>query len=490
MILWIDGHHFHYEMENLCRVFFPEEQIKTVRADERGEPHVRTTLRGEPDGGCTVSCAALLEGAACSAQETLAAQEAQEAGACERRMAAVLFDVLSRATGYTPQWGILTGVRPSKLMNRLIDQSGETGAQAYFQNQLLVSPAKTALAFDVARAEKRIMNTSRPESCSLYLSIPFCPTRCSYCSFVSHSITATKAKKLLPRYVELLCEELRITGRILSELGLRLETVYYGGGTPTTLEAAELLRLHEALEAHFDLSCVHEYTVEAGRPDTVTKQRLEALRRMGATRISINPQTFSDEVLAEIGRSHTAQCAADAFRLARSHGFSNINMDLIAGLPKDSPERFRNTLERTLALDPEGVTVHTLALKRSSSLVTQQKRAGDAALTGDMLACAQQLLTAAGYFPYYMYRQSRCLGNLENVGWCKPGCEGLYNIFMMEECHTVLAAGAGAVTKLKAPHEEKIERIFNYKYPYEYIERFETLMQRKERIKHFYAAYK
>jgi oxygen-independent coproporphyrinogen-3 oxidase len=405
-------------------------------------------------------------------------------------MAVTLFDTLSRATGYRPQWGILTGVRPSKLMNRLIAQYGADGARKYFQKRLLVSPDKTALAFHVAHAEKRVMDTSRPESFSLYISIPFCPTRCSYCSFVSHSIAASKAKKLLPRYVELLCEELALTGRIASELGLRLETVYYGGGTPTTLDAEELLRLHAAVKEHFDLSTVREYTVEAGRPDTVTRERLEALKCMGATRISINPQTFSDEVLAEIGRSHTAQCAEAAFLLARAHGFSNINMDLIAGLPKDTPESFQTTLEKTLALDPESVTVHTLALKRSSTLVTRQQRSGDASLTGDMLARAQAALTTAGHFPYYMYRQSRCLGNLENVGWCRPGHEGLYNIFMMEECHTVLAAGAGAVTKLKAPHGEMIERIFNFKYPYEYNERFETLMQRKERIKQFYASYK
>lgn len=489
MILYIDGHDFHYEMENLCRVFFPEEQIRTVRSDEMGEPHVTTSLR-ETSGGCIVSCEVRLDGARFASEDIVPFQQAREGGECERRMAVALFDTLSRATGYRPQWGILTGVRPSKLMNRLIAQYGADGAREYFQKRLLVSPDKTALAFHVAHAEKRVMDTSRPESFSLYISIPFCPTRCSYCSFVSHSIAASKAKKLLPRYVELLCEELALTGRIASELGLRLETVYYGGGTPTTLDAEELLRLHAAVKEHFDLSTVREYTVEAGRPDTVTRERLEALKCMGATRISINPQTFSDEVLAEIGRSHTAQCAEDAFLLARAHGFSNINMDLIAGLPKDTPESFQTTLEKTLALDPESVTVHTLALKRSSTLVTRQQRSGDASLTGDMLARAQAALTTAGHFPYYMYRQSRCLGNLENVGWCRPGHEGLYNIFMMEECHTVLAAGAGAVTKLKAPHGEMIERIFNFKYPYEYNERFETLMQRKERIKQFYASYK
>lgn len=489
MILWVDGHDFHYEMENLCRVFFPYEQIKTVREDEAGEPHVTTSMRKAQEG-YDVSCEVLLAGNRMTAHEFVTFQQALEDGECERRMAVVLFDVLSRATGYRPQWGILTGVRPSKLMHRLIAQYGEDGAQDYFRSRLLVSGDKTKLAFHVACAEQRIIASSRPDSCSLYLSIPFCPTRCSYCSFVSHSITASKAKKLLPRYVELLCCELELTGRILSELGLRLETVYYGGGTPTTLEAEALLRIHAALEKHFDLSTVREYTVEAGRPDTVTPERLEALRRMGATRISINPQTFQDEVLAEIGRSHTAQCAVDAFRLARAHGFSNINMDLIAGLPKDTLEGFRRTLQTTLELDPESVTVHTLALKRSSTLVTHRQAVGDASLTGEMLTGAQQALTQAGHFPYYMYRQSRCLGNLENVGWCKPGHEGLYNIFMMEECHTVLAAGAGAVTKLRAPHGDQIERIFNYKYPYEYNERFDVLMERKARIKEFYTSYK
>ena len=229
--------------------------------------------------------------------------------------------------------------------------------------------------------------------------------------------------------MELLCEELAITGRIASELGLRLETVYYGGGTPTTLAAEDLMRLHAAVEENFDLSTMREYTVEAGRPDTVTQERLEALKRMGVTRISINPQTFNDEVLQEIGRSHTAQCAQEAFLLARAHGFSNINMDLIAGLPKDTPASFCQTLDRTLSLDPESVTVHTLALKRSSTLVTNQQRAGDASLTGDMLASAQAALTAAGHFPYYMYRQSRCLGNLENVGWCKNGARRALQYF-------------------------------------------------------------
>lgn len=334
------------------------------------------------------------------------------------------------------------------------------------------------------------MDTSRPESFSLYLSIPFCPTRCSYCSFVSHSITASKAQKLLPRYVELLCEELAITGRIASELGLRLETVYYGGGTPTTLAAEDLMRLHAAVEENFDLSTMREYTVEAGRPDTVTQERLEALKRMGVTRISINPQTFNDEVLQEIGRSHTAQCAQEAFLLARAHGFSNINMDLIAGLPKDTPPSFCQTLDRTLSLDPESVTVHTLALKRSSTLVTNQQRAGDASLTGGYACQRAGGSHGGGAFPILYVPAEQVPRQSWKMSLVQKGARRALQYFYEEECHIVLAAGAGAVTKLKAPHGDRIERIFNYKYPYEYNERFEQLMQRKERIKQFYASYK
>ena len=379
--------------------------------------------------------------------------------------------------------------RPVKIPTKaMLAGAGPAQAERLLRDTYRVTEGRRRLAMDCAGASLAALRSLAPGEVSLYVGIPFCPTRCAYCSFVSADVG--RALKLIDPFLDALCRELAATGAMLADAGLRVRTVYFGGGTPTTLSAPQLDRLMGELADHIDLSGCTEYTVEAGRPDTVTQERLEALKRMGVTRISINPQTFNDEVLQEIGRSHTAQCAQEAFLLARAHGFSNINMDLIAGLPKDTPASFCQTLDRTLSLDPESVTVHTLALKRSSTLVTNQQRAGDASLTGDMLASAQAALTAAGHFPYYMYRQSRCLGNLENVGWCKKGHEGLYNIFMMEECHTVLAAGAGAVTKLKAPHGDRIERIFNYKYPYEYNERFEQLMQRKERIKQFYASYK
>ena len=259
-----------------------------------------------------------------------------------------------------------------------------------------------------------------------------------------------------------------------------------GGGTPTALDADSLKTVTDAIRESFDLSTCREYTIESGRPDSITREKLEVIKNCGAQRISINPQTFNDDVLKEIGRRHSAQMTKDSMRLARECGFDNINMDIIAGLPTDTLESFENTVDTVLSFSPENVTVHTLALKRSSTLVTEDKERGDGETANRMLTLASEKLTENGYEPYYMYRQSKCLGNLENVGWAKKGYECLYNVFMMEECHTVLAVGAGAVTKLKNPDANEIERIFNYKYPYEYINGFEEIEKRKDRILSFY----
>ena len=261
---------------------------------------------------------------------------------------------------------------------------------------------------------------------------------------------------------------------------------YIGGGTPTSFTADQLKMITDAVRESIDLSKVQEYTVEAGRPDTITREKLQVLFDAGVTRISVNPQTFNDEVLSNIGRKHTVADFYEAFRTAREIGFDNINMDLIAGLPGDTAESFADSLRQAIALDPENLTVHTLALKRSSELVTEKEWHKAALETVQMLDTASELLTKAGYKPYYMYRQSKCIGNLENVGWCKPGRECIYNVFMMEEIHTVLAAGGGAVTKLKDPYSTKIERIFNFKYPYEYVSRFDELLARKSRVASFY----
>lgn len=470
------NHKFHYEMENLLRVFFPEKITVTNEVPE-GEDYVLTELTDCIKVSAVIGKEML--------EDTYVYNETDSAET-ERLMAITMFNLLSEYTGYTPPWGILTGVRPAKLMTNLIKEMGEEEAVIYFSEKLLVSEEKTKLALLVSKAENPIISSaSAPDSYSLYISIPFCPTRCSYCSFISHSNES--AKKLIPEYVEKLCEELKVTGDIAKELKLRLESVYIGGGTPTVLSASQLKKITDCVSDNFDLSAIREYTIEAGRPDSVTADKFDVIKESGCTRISINPQTFNDDVLREIGRQHSAQMTVDAFNLAREKDFGNINMDLIAGLPMDTLESFENTLSKTIAFSPENITVHTLSLKRSSNIVTENRRTNSGELASEMLELCQKRLTEAGYVPYYMYRQSKCLGNLENVGWAKKGYEGLYNVYMMEECHTVLSVGAGAVIKLKKPKSNEIERIFNYKYPYEYISGFEEILKRKEYIYGFYS---
>lgn len=477
---------YHYEMENLIRVFLPD--VKIVRAEDTADEgdYCLLTLEGNK-----ISIRLSLEGRTYDSQGVFCldcrAFNESEDSYFERKMAVMLYDMLREITGYTPPWGILTGVRPAKLMTKLIASQGQEKAVDYFINELKVSQDKTNLALMVSKNETPIIEGSKADSYSLYVSVPFCPTRCSYCSFISHSNES--AKKLIPEYVEKLCNEIAETAKIAKDLNLRLESVYIGGGTPTVLTASQLKRVTDTLSENFDLSDISEYTIEAGRPDSIDSDKLDVIKNCGCTRISINPQTFSDSVLKEIGRNHTSAETVEAFAMAREKGFGNINTDLIAGLPTDTLESFEKTLDKAVALEPENITVHTLALKRSSTIVTEGKKTNSPTLTSDMLRLVQQKLTKAGYEPYYMYRQSKSLGNLENVGWAKKGFEGLYNIYMMEECHTILSVGAGAVIKLKAPHGNEIERIYNYKYPYEYIGNFQEILNRKQYIPEFYSKF-
>ncbi len=486
MILYCIGHRFHYEMENLIRLFLPDEKI-TVQRELWGDPIAPFVLTLISGGSLSVK----LDTGNGAREKTLPQKPDCPSAETERFLATALFGLLCEQFNYRPPWGILTGVRPSKLMTALKNERGADGALRYFTEGFGVSPQRSALAFEVASAEEKIVALSKPTSFSLYISIPFCPTRCSYCSFVSHSVTSAALKKSMPTYVELLCEELILIGKLAREAGLTPESVYWGGGTPTTLEPSQLESIFTAVGESVDLSCVREYTVEAGRPDTVTEERLSVLKAHGVTRISINPQSFSDEVLNAIGRRHTAAQTMCAFTLARSYGFDNINADLIAALPGDTPEGFENSVKTAVEMGFESITVHTLARKRSSALVTGGQGISQTALaTEDMLGRANVLLRGAGYAPYYMYRQSKSVGNFENVGWARKNKECLYNVFMMEECHSVFSAGAGAVTKLKEPRGPYIERLNNFKYPYEYISRFAEILERKNRITSFYETYR
>lgn len=488
MKLCLINHSYKYELEKLIRIFLPFEKIEFCEREEREDRTCITSLlKGENE--TRLSAELLIDNKSFEFSESLSNENLDYGNECERLLAVALYNCFVSASGYVPEWGILTGVRPAKLFSKLMAADGVSSAEKWFKNGLMVSENKISLCRETVESERRITALSAPDSFSLYISIPFCPTRCAYCSFVSHSVE--QAKGLIPDYVRLLKEELRLTAQIAERLNLRLETIYIGGGTPTSLTAGQIGEIMTAVKSLFDLSSLREYTVEAGRPDTVTKEKLDTIKSLGATRISINPQTMNDGVLRAIGRRHTAEETEKAFLLARECGFCNINTDLIAGLHGDTFDSFKETVNRVLALNPESVTVHSLSMKRSSALnvnglFPEAEMGGEAA---KMVNFARETLTGNGIFPYYMYRQSKTVGNLENVGYAKRGKECLYNVFTMDETHTVLACGASAVTKLREPNGPYIERIFNYKYPYEYISRFDELAERKDGVLRFYEKY-
>lgn len=477
MNLYVKNHNFHFELENLTRLFFPNEKITVIRDfSEPQPPYIYTEVSDK----ITIS----VNIGSFNKSETVVKKLTDDDN--ELVSAQLLYKLLCDFTGLTQPWGILTGVRPVKLLRRLAEESNEEQAVKKFEKDFFVSNEKIALSRETEHNERKILELSKPESFSFYVGIPFCPSRCSYCSFVMASIE--RAEKLIEPYTKLLCEEIKQTAEIANKLGLRLETVYFGGGTPTTLSAEQLDTVLGTVNNSFDMSTCREFTVEAGRPDTIDIAKLFALKENKVDRISINPQTVNDEVLKTIGRKHTAQQFFDAFELARKCGFDNINTDLIAGLPTDTPESFKNSLDSIVRLNAECITVHTLCMKRASRLTTEGvtldlQQARDAR---EMLAYTQNILGQNEYIPYYMYRQSRMVGNLENVGWSKKGFESLYNVYVMDETHTILACGSGGVTKLKRNNPDYLERIFNFKYPYEYIDRFDELIQRKSGIMQFY----
>ncbi len=489
MILAIINNKFNYELEKLCRIYLPFEKIEITDREKNEDNEAVAKL--EICGESTILYSSLnLDGKSCCHSQKVQNDIDNYDDTCERVLATQLLYCFYDITKYMPPWGILTGVRPAKLYSRLCTSDGVSGAEEYFEKQLLVSKNKISLCRQTREKEEQIISLSSPRSYSLYISIPFCPSRCTYCSFVSHSVE--QAKKIIPQYVELLCKELELTAKTAAYNGLKLETIYIGGGTPTTLTAEQLKAVLKTVFAFFDTSHLREFTVEAGRPDTITREKLKVLKEAGVTRISINPQTMNDSVLAAIGRRHTAKETKDAFYLAREIGFDNINMDLIAGLPSDNFESFQHTLDEIVTLSPESVTVHSLSMKRASTLSTGGIRP-DITVgveAAKMVDCAQKTLAENKILPYYMYRQSKTVGNLENVGYALTGKECLYNIYIMDETHSILGCGASAVTKLKQPNGNYIERVFNYKYPYEYITRFEELAQRKTRITQFYETYR
>ena len=488
MTVFCEGADFTYELSGVAMLFFRGEKVIPAKEGEEPEENFILSEANIRPGRASLSLTVERDGRSTEASEIIPLTEGEDPEKqCELYLSRMLYRLLAPLTGIAPKWGVLTGIRPVKLVQRWMDQGLTAGEiRERLREDYLVSDEKIDLALATQKKEHAILSRNTPDSFSLYISIPFCPSRCLYCSFVSHSIE--KTWKLMPDYIDCLCREIAHTAEVARACGLKLRTVYFGGGTPTSITAEQLKTLTDCVAEHFDLSDIWEYTIEAGRPDTITREKLAVIKEAGVTRISINPQTFNDEVLRFVGRKHPAQAVVDCYQMARELGFDNINMDLIAGLPTDTLPSFEQTVEKLLELRPENITVHTLSVKRSADLAGERR--GDlSALTGDvteMVDYAQRRLGESGFEPYYLYRQRNILDNLENTGYCIPGKEGLYNVYIMDETHTILACGAGAVSKLRDPHGEDLKRLFNFKYPYEYISRFDEVLARKDETVPFY----
>ena len=394
----------------------------------------------------------------------------------DREISGLSYPMFCEMTGIEPAWGMLTGIRPVNLLRKFTERTGSLAqAEDDFRNIWHVTEEKTRLASEILQIEQPILDAAPKNGVGIYVSVPFCPTRCKYCSFVSNSVA--QMGKLVDDYVQCMYKEIELVSGIVRDYGLTVDSIYIGGGTPTSIDLYQPL---DWLNRNFVIGQpLREYTVEAGRADTITRENLSYLRQFGVTRISVNPQSFQDHVLKAAGRPHTAQDAVDKFLLARDMGFDNINMDFIAGLPADTVQGFRESIDRAVELNPECITVHCLSLKKAADFY-QSLSMPDADAVSEMVAYAQKTLTAAGYRPYYLYRQKNMAANLENVGYAKSGFESAYNVMMMDDSQTILGIGAGASTKVLGGRRG-IERLTECKYPYDYLARFDELMQEKEK---------
>ena len=490
MKLTFRGHDDRYAVEQSLLAFFPEE--RPVYEGEDGPRHAEVTLHQGAVYATGVT-ALTYDGktARASARVSLAgaADEYERERLRQRALKLSFFRAARDITGATPSWGALTGIRPAKLVRTMLEE-GYTPARAdrELRDVYCVSPARRRLALESAQAGLRAKRGLKSNDISLYIGIPFCPTRCAYCSFVSASVE--KSFALIPPYLEALTAEVEAAGRMVRETGLRVKSFYMGGGTPTTLSAGQMDALLTAVNKAFDLSGCVEYCIEAGRPDTIDREKLQVLLDHGADRISVNPQSLEPQVLRAIGRQHSPEDIERAMTLATSMGFPHVNMDLIAGLPADTPEGFRRTLDKCLTFGADNITVHTLSLKKGSRILLEGLPIPTAEAVAEMLDYADPALRARGFAPYYLYRQKYMSGSFENVGWCISGAEGLYNIYIMEELHSILSLGAGGSTKMVDAQRNRIERVFHPKFPLEYIQRPEKLAENLESFRRFHESMK
>ena len=387
-----------------------------------------------------------------------------------------------------PPWGMLTGVRPDKPVTwALMEGKTPEEAKNYLKEHYFVPEDRAALALETGTVGYQARKRLEKRDIDLYVGIPFCPTRCAYCSFVSQSVE--RSFSLVEPYVKALIAEIRSGGDMVRSNRLRPRAFYMGGGTPGILTPDQMDAILTALEESFDLSACPEITVEIGRPDTITAEKLAVLKSHGVTRVCVNPQTMEDHVLAAIGRRHVSADTVQAMELVRAYRFPHVNMDLIAGLPEDTPDGFRRSLDKCLEMGASNITVHTLALKKGSRILTEGLSIPDGAAVQAMLDYTAPTLRSAGFAPYYLYRQKYMSGSFENVGWCRPGGECWYNVDIMSELCSILSFGAGGSTKMVEPGTNHIERVFNVKYPKEYTERPEKVLANQAAFAEFYAKY-
>ncbi len=479
------GHDEKYAVEQSLLTLFPGEKPVYGAADEAADPcWARITLT-EEEGRVQVTTELGVDGksAAHSYDYPLSGTEYEKEGQRRHAVGISFFGAAKDLLGISPAWGSLTGVRPSKVALSLIREGGKKRAEKELQELYCVTPARARLAIEAADAGIRAAAELEPNDISLYVGIPFCPTRCAYCSFVAQSVE--KSFSLVEPYLEALFDEITAAGQLVRDLGLNVKSFYMGGGTPTTLTAGQMDRLLTKLEQNFDFGGLAELTIEAGRPDTIDEEKLRVLRAHNTTRVSINPQTMEDNVLAAIGRRHTADDIRRAMEQVRAANFPHVNMDLIAGLPEDTPEGFARSLDEVISMGADNITVHTLSLKKGSRIMLEGSRIPGADEVAQMLDYADPALRKHGFAPYYLYRQKYMSGSFENVGWTKPGGTGLYNIYIMEELHSILSLGAGGSTKMVGGGQ--IRRAFNAKYPREYIDRPEKRRANLMDFARFYA---
>ena len=487
-----DPDRYRFPVEQMLLTLFPGEKPGYSDTPADGERCVILTLsRGVKFAA--VSALVTIEGQSRSGtvrfpSEKLDEQRPQVYHTVSHALKQAFYKAGTALLGHELPWGSLTGVRPVKLPTKAM-LSGKTAEQARreLEREYRVSPPRAALAVECARAALDVQKNLQRDGLSLYIGVPFCPTRCAYCSFISADVKGSLA--LVEPYVDALCREVELAGKLLRERGLHIASAYMGGGTPTTLSAEQLDRVLSCVEQSLPMERCTEFTAEAGRPDTLTADKLEMLKAHGIHRISINPQTMEDSVLRAIGRNHTAAQIETAHALAREHFGGLVNMDLIAGLPTDTPEGFGRTLDRVLAMEPANITVHTLALKKGSRLTEESGALPSPEQVEEMLALAADRLRGAGYAPYYLYRQKYMSGSFENVGWTGPGAACVYNSVMMEELQTVLSLGAGGITKLVDPANGRILRRNNPKYAKEYLESWEKIAAGKREAADFQTAF-